>query len=61
MQSVFSPIVGYLSDILDRKYLASIPPFVAFAGADIFAKSTSIPLQVNFGNRDIPVMWRLRN
>ena len=31
MQAVLSPIVGRLSDILDRKYLAAVPPLVAFA------------------------------
>jgi MFS family permease len=42
MQSVLSPIVGRLSDVLDRKYLASIPPLIAFAGAVLSAKATSM-------------------
>ena len=42
MQSVLSPIVGRLSDVLDRKYLASIPPMIAFAGAVLSARATSM-------------------
>ena len=42
MQSVLSPIVGRLSDVLDRKYIASLTPLVAFAGAVISARATSM-------------------
>jgi MFS family permease len=42
MQSVLSPIVGRLSDVLNRKYLAAIPPLIAFVGAVISAKATSM-------------------
>ncbi len=42
MQSVLSPIVGRLSDVLDRKYLASVPPLIAFAGAVLSARATSM-------------------
>lgn len=42
MQSVLSPIVGRLSDVLDRKYLAAVPPLIAFVGAVISAKATSM-------------------
>lgn len=41
MQSVLSPVVGRLSDVLDRRYLASLPPLVAFAGAMLSAKATT--------------------
>ncbi|KKA20932.1 hypothetical protein T310_5017 [Rasamsonia emersonii CBS 393.64] len=49
MQSVLSPIVGRLSDVLDRKYLASIPPLVAFIGAVISAKATSMSMLIGGG------------
>ncbi|OJD29210.1 mfs general substrate transporter [Diplodia corticola] len=46
MQAALSPIVGRLSDILDRKYLASIPPLIAFVGAVICAKATSMNMLI---------------
>ena len=49
MQSVLSPIVGRLSDVLDRKYLASIPPLIAFAGAVISARATSMSMLIGGG------------
>jgi len=49
MQSVLSPIVGRLSDVLDRKYLASIPPLIAFIGAVISAKATSMTMLIGGG------------
>ncbi|KAM5349777.1 hypothetical protein ACJ41O_006282 [Fusarium nematophilum] len=49
MQSVLSPIVGRLSDVLDRKYLASVPPLIAFAGAVISAKATSMSMLIGGG------------
>jgi len=49
MQSVLSPIVGRLSDILDRKYLATIPPIVAFIGAVVSAKATSMSMLIGGG------------
>ena len=49
MQSVLSPIIGRLSDVLDRKYLASIPPVVAFVGAVISAKATSMSMLIGGG------------
>lgn len=42
MQAVLSPIVGRLSDVLNRKWLAIIPPLIAFVGAVISAKATSM-------------------
>jgi hypothetical protein len=41
MQSVLSPITGRLSDVLDRKYLAGVPPLIAFAGAVV--RSLALP------------------
>lgn len=49
MQSVLSPIVGRLSDVLDRKYLAAVPPLIAFAGAVISAKATSMSMLIGGG------------
>jgi MFS family permease len=49
MQSVLSPFVGRLSDVLDRKYLAMVPPLLAFMGAVICAKATSMTMLVGGG------------
>ncbi|KAH8900627.1 MFS general substrate transporter [Thozetella sp. PMI_491] len=49
MQSVLSPIVGRMSDILDRKYLAAIPPLIAFIGAIISAKASSMSVLIGGG------------
>lgn len=49
MQSVLSPFVGRLSDVLDRKYMASIPPLIAFAGAVISARATSMSMLIGGG------------
>ncbi len=49
MQSVLSPIVGRLSDMLDRKYLAAVPPLIAFAGAIISAKATDMNMLIGGG------------
>lgn len=49
MQSVLSPIVGRLSDVLDRKYLAAVPPLIAFVGAIISAKATSMSMLIGGG------------
>lgn len=46
MQSVLSPIVGRLSDVLDRKYLAAAPPLVAFVGAVVSARATSMAMLI---------------
>ncbi|KAK5729170.1 hypothetical protein LTR15_002312 [Elasticomyces elasticus] len=49
MQSVLSPFVGRLSDVLDRKYLAAVPPLIAFVGACISAKATSMTMLIGGG------------
>lgn len=46
MQAVLSPIVGRLSDVLDRKMLATVPPLLAFVGAIISAKATSMTMLI---------------
>jgi MFS family permease len=49
MQSVLSPIVGRLSDVLDRKYLAMGPPVLSFIGAVVSAKATSMNMLIGGG------------
>ncbi|KAI1407673.1 MFS general substrate transporter [Hypoxylon sp. FL1857] len=49
MQSVLSPIVGRLSDVLDRKVLATVPPLIAFVGAVVSAKATSMSMLIGGG------------
>jgi MFS family permease len=49
MQSVLSPIVGRLSDVLNRKYLAAVPPLIAFVGSIISAKATSMSMLIGGG------------
>jgi MFS family permease len=49
MQCVLSPIIGRLSDLLDRKYLAAIPPLIAAAGAITSAKATSMNVLIGGG------------
>lgn len=49
MQSVLSPVVGRLSDVVDRKYLASVPPIIAFVGAVVSAKATSMAMLIGGG------------
>jgi MFS family permease len=49
MQSVLSPMVGRLSDVLDRKLFATIPPLFACVGAIICAKATSMSMLIGGG------------
>ncbi|KAK1808176.1 hypothetical protein LTR12_017470 [Friedmanniomyces endolithicus] len=49
MQSVLSPVVGRLSDVLDRKYLAAVPPLIAFIGACISAKAKDMSMLIGGG------------
>ncbi|RFU35627.1 hypothetical protein B7463_g718, partial [Scytalidium lignicola] len=49
MQSVLSPIVGRLSDVVDRKYIASIPPLIAFAGAVMSARAENMKTLIGGG------------
>lgn len=49
MQSVLSPVVGRLSDVLERKYMATVPPLIAFVGAVISAKATSMSMLIGGG------------
>ncbi|KAF2205838.1 MFS general substrate transporter [Delitschia confertaspora ATCC 74209] len=49
MQSILSPTVGRLSDVLDRKYMPAIPPLVAFVGAVVSAKANSMSMLIGGG------------
>ncbi|KAJ7118832.1 major facilitator superfamily domain-containing protein [Mycena epipterygia] len=49
MQSVLSPVIGRLSDVLDRKYLAGVPPLIAFAGAVMSARAQSMAILIGGG------------
>ncbi|KAK8023366.1 hypothetical protein PG991_006605 [Apiospora marii] len=49
MQSVLSPVVGRLSDVIERKYMAAVPPLIAFVGAVISAKATSMSMLIGGG------------
>ncbi|KAJ7860463.1 MFS general substrate transporter [Mycena olivaceomarginata] len=45
---VLSPVIGRLSDVLDRKYLAgaSVPPLIALVGAVLSAKAQSMVILI---------------
>ncbi|KAH7073994.1 major facilitator superfamily domain-containing protein [Paraphoma chrysanthemicola] len=49
MQSVLSPLVGRLSDVLDRKLFATIPPVIACIGSIVCAKATSMTMLIGGG------------
>ncbi|KAI0202473.1 major facilitator superfamily domain-containing protein [Astrocystis sublimbata] len=49
IQSVLSPILGRLSDVIDRKYIAAIPPLIGFVGAVISATAKSMPVLIGGG------------
>ncbi|KAI0470785.1 MFS general substrate transporter [Xylariaceae sp. FL0804] len=49
VQSVLSPVVGRLSDVLDRKLLAAAPPLVALAGAVVSARAATMAELVGGG------------
>lgn len=41
--------MGRLSDVLDRKYLAAVPPLIALAGAVVSATATSMGVLIAGG------------
>lgn len=49
MQAALSPVVGRLSDVLDRKYMAAIPPLLATVGAIISARAHSMEMLIGGG------------
>jgi len=49
MQSILSPVIGRLSDVLDRRYMVGVLPLIAVAGAIVSAKSTSMSMLIGGG------------
>ena len=49
IQSVLSPIVGRLSDVVDRKYLAIIPTAISAVGSIVSAKANSMSVLIGAG------------
>ena len=49
MQSILSPLIGRLSDILDRKWMVTIPPLFALVGAIISARAETMSTLVGGG------------
>ena len=49
MQSVLSPIVGRLSDVLDRKWVISVPYLFSFVGACISATAKDMNTLIGGG------------
>ncbi|RYP72435.1 hypothetical protein DL771_004230 [Monosporascus sp. 5C6A] len=49
VQAALAPVVGRLSDVLDRKALATVPPLVALAGAVVCATAPSMDVLIGGG------------
>lgn len=49
MQSALSPFVGRLSDVLDRKWMATIPPIIAAVGAIVSARASNMETLIGGG------------
>ena len=49
VQATLSPIMGRISDTVDRRYLASVPPVIAFVGAVVSAKATTMSTLIGGG------------
>ena len=49
IQSILSPPVGRLSDVLDRRYMVALPPLIAVAGAVVSATATSMDTLIGGG------------
>ena len=49
MQAVLCPILGRLSDVVDRKYLTASMICIAFIGSCISAKASSISMLIGGG------------
>lgn len=49
MQAVLSPVIGRLSDVMDRKWLVTIPPLLAFAGAIVSATAHDMTTLIGGG------------
>lgn len=49
MQAVLNPIIGRLSDVLDRKMLVTVTPLIAFAGSVMSAKANGMHMLIAGG------------
>ncbi|EJU01761.1 MFS general substrate transporter [Dacryopinax primogenitus] len=49
MQSALSPVVGRLSDLVNRKYMAAIPPIIAVVGSILCAEAKNMSWLVGGG------------
>lgn len=49
MQAVLNPILGRLSDILDRKMLVTVTPLIAFAGSVMSARAKDMNMLIAGG------------
>ena len=49
VQAVLNPIIGRLSDVLDRKMLVTITPLIAFAGSVMSAKANDMNMLIAGG------------
>ena len=52
MQSVLSPFVGRLSDVIGRKYLAIIQLVIAFIGSAVSARASSMNVISKFSHHN---------
>ena len=46
---MLSPVVGRLSDLLDRRYMVAAPPLVAAMGAIVSAQASSMSMLIGGG------------
>ena len=49
VQAVLNPILGRLSDVLDRKMLVTLTPLIAFAGSVMSARAHNMNLLIAGG------------
>ncbi|KAL6242222.1 hypothetical protein RBB50_010770 [Rhinocladiella similis] len=49
IQAVLNPIIGRLSDVLDRKMLVTLPPIIAFAGSVMSARAHDMNMLIAGG------------
>lgn len=49
IQAVLNPIIGRLSDVLDRKMLVAVTPLIAFAGSVMSAKADDMNMLIAGG------------
>jgi MFS family permease len=49
VQAVLNPIIGRLSDVIDRKMLVAVSPLIAFAGSVMSAKASDMNMLIAGG------------